>query len=148
MVLNPKPKFAILANFGSLLNLVLPNLDRSRRQLSKNTKIVKFEQNLVPKFLISQILRVLGSQNRSDAARTRKKRSTSSAGRKGWDFTALSARNTTNPCGKSGQSVVQIGNDRPGYCERAQSGHGHALHQFYVPPRNIVGDLKSPGAWK
>ena len=60
LVLNPKPKFAILANFGSLLNLVLPNLDRSRRQLSKNTKIVKFEQNLVPKFLISQILRVLG----------------------------------------------------------------------------------------
>ena len=54
------PNFAILANFGSLLNLVLPNLDRSRRQLSKNTKIVKFEQNLVPKFLISQILWVLG----------------------------------------------------------------------------------------
>ena len=68
MVLNPKPKFAILANFGSLLNLVLPNLDRSRRQLSKNTKIVKFEQNLVPKFLISQILRVLGSQKSSAAA--------------------------------------------------------------------------------
>ena len=60
LVLNPKPKFAILANFGSLLNLVLPNLDRSRRQLSKNTKIVKFGQNLVPKFLISQILWVLG----------------------------------------------------------------------------------------
>ena len=57
--LNPKPKL-ILANFGYLLNLVLPNLDRSRRQLSNDTKIVKFGQNLVPKFLISQILWVLG----------------------------------------------------------------------------------------
>ena len=45
-----------MTNFGSLLNLVLPNLDRSRRQLSNDTKIVKFGQNLVQKFLISQIL--------------------------------------------------------------------------------------------
>ena len=59
-ILNPKPKFSILANFGYLLNLVLPNLDRSRRQLSNDTKIVKFGQNLVQKFLISQILWVLG----------------------------------------------------------------------------------------
>ena len=34
--------------------------DRSRRQLSNDTKIVKFGQNLVQKFLISQILWVLG----------------------------------------------------------------------------------------
>ena len=63
-ILNPSSN----PNFGSLtLNsnfwfwckfwispqLVSPNLDRSRRQLFKNTKIVKFGQNLVPKFLIS-----------------------------------------------------------------------------------------------
>ena len=61
-----------MANFGYLLNLVLPNLDRSRRQLSNDTKIVKFGQNLVQKFLISQILWVLGreciwSQQRAEA---------------------------------------------------------------------------------
>ena len=60
-ILNPKIEISILTNFGSLLNLVLPNLDRSRRQLSNDTKIVKFGQNLVQKFLISQILWVLGS---------------------------------------------------------------------------------------
>ena len=48
-ILNPKPQIS-----------VLPNLDRSRFQLSNDTKIVKFNQNLIQKFLISQILWVLG----------------------------------------------------------------------------------------
>ena len=55
-ILNPKPNFSILAKFGYLLNLILPNLDRSRRQLSNDTKIVKFGQNLVQKFWIWKML--------------------------------------------------------------------------------------------
>ena len=39
----------------------MSNLDRSQFQLSNDTKIVKFGQNLVQKFLISQILWVLGA---------------------------------------------------------------------------------------
>ena len=58
-----------MTNFGSLLNLVLPNLDRSRRQLFNDAKIVKFGQNLVQKFLISQILWVLGTVGAQDANR-------------------------------------------------------------------------------
>ena len=61
LTLNPDFRFWQIC--GYLLNLVSPNLDRSRRQLFKNTKIVKFGQNLVPKFLISQILWVLGTKN-------------------------------------------------------------------------------------
>ena len=59
LTLNPNFRFWQIC--GSLFNLVLPNLNRSRRQLSNDTKIVKFGQNLVQKFLISQILWVLGS---------------------------------------------------------------------------------------
>ena len=59
-----------MANLWFLFNLVLPNLNRSRRQLSNDTKIVKFGQNLVQKFLISQILTwVLGFINSTDSQR-------------------------------------------------------------------------------
>ena len=63
LTLNPNFQFWQILDY--LLNLVLPNLDRSRRQLSNDTKIVKFGQNLVQKFLISQILWVLGSTSAS-----------------------------------------------------------------------------------
>ena len=42
-----KPNFGVLAKFGFLLNLVWSNLDRSRSQLSNDTKIIKFGQILV-----------------------------------------------------------------------------------------------------
>ena len=54
-IFDPKIKFWILANLGSFFNLVLPNLDRSRRQLSNDTKIVKFGQILVDQIQNSYI---------------------------------------------------------------------------------------------
>ena len=64
-------KLAILVNFeiwkfGIVRQNLIINLDRSRSQLSDDTKIIKFGQILVHKikFLLSQILRVLGSKNR------------------------------------------------------------------------------------
>ena len=52
-------------NFGSLTNLVLPNLDRSRSQLSQNTKIVKFGQILVHKIKILKTSHTQAHHDRS-----------------------------------------------------------------------------------
>ena len=56
-IINPKIEFWILANLGLPLNLVSPNLDRCRRQLSNDTKIIKFGQNSVHKIENSYISR-------------------------------------------------------------------------------------------
>ena len=44
-VLTPEPKISILTKFWSLLKLISSNFDRSRRQLSNDTKIIKLGQN-------------------------------------------------------------------------------------------------------
>ena len=55
-VLNIKLEFSILTKFRLLLNLILLSLNRSRRELSNDTKIVKFASKIV---IQSQILFVL-----------------------------------------------------------------------------------------
>ena len=54
--------FWFLANLELSHNLVSPNLDRSRRQLSNDTKITKFGQILVHKIQNSYITNFVGSR--------------------------------------------------------------------------------------